>query len=68
MITNKCRIESLETWVNKQDETIKNIRNDLEKESSNKDIETLKEKVAGLESSRKESVAINSKIDKKCNL
>ena len=39
--SNKCRIECLETWINKQDETIKKVQESIANESRIKDVQSL---------------------------
>ena len=63
--TNKCRIESLETWINKQDKAIKDIFDRVEKEKSvdNSEVQILKQKIETLESVQQKDVITN-----KCDL
>ena len=64
--TSKNRIESLETWVNKQDKAIDNIKNSLEKGTDKSEVEILKQKIEGLESFKQNEE--KDKIVKKCDL
>ena len=66
--TKECRIESLENWVNKQDETIKNISNQMRE--GHADFEVLKENVANLEVKIKKTDQEQEqpRTEKKCNL
>ena len=60
---SKLRIESLETWTNKQDEIIQCMNRKLDK-AQNTDLEMLKEKIANLE--KMEDGIAN--IKKKCTV
>lgn len=41
-ITSKCRIESLETWINKQDETLKKMRDENEARRTDVDLRMIR--------------------------
>ena len=67
-ISNKSRIESLETWINRRDEAIKDMDSKLRKVPQDKDIEALKEHVDRLEGSLETGVVVRNDIAKHCNL
>ena len=67
-IYNKSRIESLETWISRQDEATKDMSTKLEKESPDKNIKALKGQVEHLEGCVKTGKAAGNEIVKNCSL